>query len=128
MRSSHKRVRRLLVLTLLVLASLLVVEGGTASSADGNMQKPDGTSLPPPSHLTGDAAKGKELYQASCVVCHGSRAEGGIAPKLAGNPVLSNDHAFWTIVHEGRHVMPPLKREVTDQQMADIRAWLKTLR
>jgi len=47
---------------------------------------------------------------------------------LAGNPILSNDKAFWKIVHEGRHVMPPLKGTVTEQQMADIRAWLKMLR
>ena len=74
-----------------------------------------------------NANRGEELYQASCVVCHGSRAEGGVGPKLAGNPVLSNDQAFWKIVHEGRHVMPPLKGVVTDQQLADIRAWLRTL-
>lgn len=71
--------------------------------------------------------RGEELYNASCVVCHGPRAMGGIGPKLAGNPVLSNDQAFWKIVHEGRHVMPPLKNVVTDEQMTDIRAWLKSL-
>lgn len=75
----------------------------------------------------GNSRRGEELYQASCVVCHGSRATGGVGPKLAGNPILSNDQAFWKVVHEGRHVMPPLKGVVTDQQIADIRAWLKTL-
>jgi mono/diheme cytochrome c family protein len=50
-----------------------------------------------------------------------------VGPKLAGNPVLSNEQAFWRVVHEGRHVMPPLKDAVTDQQMADIQTWLKTL-
>jgi mono/diheme cytochrome c family protein len=71
--------------------------------------------------------RGEELYQASCVVCHGLRAMGGIGPKLAGNPVLLKDEAFWKVVHEGRHVMPPLKDTVTDEQMTDIRAWLKSL-
>jgi mono/diheme cytochrome c family protein len=52
---------------------------------------------------------------------------GDIGPKLAGNPVLSNDQAFWKIVHEGRHVMPPLKGTVTDEQLTDIRAWLQSL-
>lgn len=78
--------------------------------------------------LTGDNRRGEELYKASCVVCHGPRATGGIGPRLAGNPILSNDEAFWKIVHEGRHVMPPLKGNVNDQQIADIRAWLKTVR
>ena len=76
---------------------------------------------------TGSAKRGEELYKASCVVCHGSRAEGGVGPKLAGNPVLANDREFWKIMHEGRHVMPPLKGMITDQQLNDIRAWIRTL-
>ncbi|ALA60327.1 c-type cytochrome [Nitrospira moscoviensis] len=75
----------------------------------------------------GDPAKGEELYNASCVVCHGPRAAGGIGPRLAGNPVLSNDKAFDRILSEGRHMMPPLKDTVTSKQLADIRAWLQTL-
>lgn len=73
------------------------------------------------------AKRGEALYNASCVVCHGAQAAGGIGPRLAGNPVLSNEQAFWKIVSEGRHVMPPLKDAVTKRQMADIQAWLKTL-
>ena len=72
-------------------------------------------------HPTGDNTRGEELYNASCVVCHGPRATGGIGPRLAGNPVLSNEQAFWKIVLEGRHVMPPLKGALTEQQIADIR-------
>jgi mono/diheme cytochrome c family protein len=76
----------------------------------------------------GDSNRGEKLYQASCIVCHGPRATGGIGPRLAGNPVLSNEKAFWTVVYEGQHVMPPLNGVITGQQMADIRAWLQTLR
>lgn len=79
-------------------------------------------------HPTGDNKRGEGLYNASCVVCHGPGATGGIGPRLAGNPVLSNEQAFWKTVLEGRHVMPPLKGAVTEQQLADIQAWLKTLR
>jgi mono/diheme cytochrome c family protein len=78
--------------------------------------------------LTGDNKRGEGLYRASCVVCHGPGATGGIGPRLAGNPVLSNEQAFWKTVYEGRHVMPPLKGTLTEQQMVDIQAWLKTLR
>jgi hypothetical protein len=35
--------------------------------------------------------------------------------------------AFWKTVLEGRHMMPPLKDALTEQQIADIQAWLKTL-
>ena len=78
-------------------------------------------------HPTGDTTRGEELYNASCVVCHGARATGGIGPRLAGNPVLSNEQVFQKTVSEGRHMMPPLKDALTKQQIADIRAWLKTL-
>jgi len=79
-------------------------------------------------HPTGDSKRGEGLYNASCVVCHGPGAAGGIGPRLAGSPILSNEQAFWRTVYDGRHVMPPLKGAVTEQQMADIQAWLKTLR
>lgn len=81
-----------------------------------------------PNPSSGDSRRGEDLYQASCIVCHGARAVGGIGPRLANNPVLSNDQAFWKIVYEGRHVMPPLKGVITEEQMTDIRTWLQTLR
>lgn len=96
----------------------LGAQGPTKNSSSDISQKP----------ASGDSSRGEELYQASCIVCHGPRATGGIGPRLAGNPVLSNEQAFWKVVHEGQHVMPPLKGAVTDQQMTDIRAWLQTLR
>lgn len=71
--------------------------------------------------------RGEELYNASCVVCHGAGAKGGIGPKLAGNPVVSNDKAFHKILSEGRHMMPPLKDTVTEEQLGEIRAWLRSL-
>jgi mono/diheme cytochrome c family protein len=76
----------------------------------------------------GDATRGEIVYKNSCVVCHSDGATGNIGPRLAGNPILSNDKDFWEIVQRGRHIMPPLKDTLTDQQLADIQAWLKTLR
>ncbi len=77
---------------------------------------------------SGDSNRGEKLYEASCIVCHGPRGTGGIGPRLAGNSVLSKEKIFWTVVYEGQHVMPPLKGAVTEQQIADIRAWLLMLR
>jgi mono/diheme cytochrome c family protein len=105
------------------------VNSNLARASDGGPQVADKNSSSGMAsrHPVGDGKRGEELYKASCIVCHGPRAAGGVGPRLAGNPVLSNDQAFWKIVYEGRHVMPPLKGVVTEQQMADIRAWLKTL-
>ncbi len=75
----------------------------------------------------GNAERGKALYNASCVVCHGNDAAGNIGPKLAGNAMLANDQTFRKTVHEGRHMMPPLKDALTEEQLADILAWLRTL-
>lgn len=116
------------VLSLVVLeavgnGTMVRASDGGPKSADRNISS--GNVL---KHPAGDSSRGEGLYNASCVVCHGPQAAGGIGPRLAGNPVLSNEQAFWTVVYEGRHVMPPLKGAITEQQMADIQAWLKTLR
>lgn len=80
-----------------------------------------------PTHPGGEHPRGQELYNASCVVCHGPGAKGGIGPKLAGNPVVSNDTVFHKILSEGRHMMPPLKDTVTEEQLGEIRTWLRSL-
>ena len=75
----------------------------------------------------GDSKRGRDLYQASCVICHGPHAEGKVGPALARNPILENETAFQKTVHEGRHIMPPLKDNLSDEYLADILAWLRTL-
>ena len=118
-----------IALSVLVLGATINVDDHLARASDGGPQGADKNSSSGvvPMHPTGDNNRGEELYNASCVICHGQRAIGGIGPRLAGNPVLSNEQAFWKTVYEGRHVMPPLKGTLTDQQVADIKAWLKTL-
>jgi len=118
-----------LVLTLLVLGASINVDDHLAQGSDAGPQGADRNSSSGIGslHPEGDVQRGEGLYNASCVVCHASRATGGIGPRLAGNPVLSNEQAFWKTVYDGRHVMPPLKGALTEQQMADIKAWLKTL-
>jgi mono/diheme cytochrome c family protein len=108
----------------LVLNSSLGRAGDAGVPSSGKNHS--GDIMPKPS--TGDSNRGEKLYQASCIVCHGPRATGDIGPRLAGNPVLSNEKTFWTVVYEGQHAMPPLNGVITRQQMADIRAWLLTLR
>jgi cytochrome c553 len=127
---SMKKLLICVALPVFSLGASIKVDGDFAQASDGGPKGADknGLSGMASGHPSGEAARGEELYQASCIVCHGPRASGGIGPRLANNPILSNDQAFWKIVYEGRHVMPPLKGAVTEQQMADIQAWLKTLR
>ena len=117
MESYAKWIMRLLGLWACLGGIVIVGETGVGrASSEGILAQPPGV-----------PARGKDLYDASCVVCHGPQGKGGVGPKLAGNPVPSDEQAFWKVVHEGRHVMPPLKGTVTDEQMTDIRAWLKSL-
>ena len=116
------------VLSLVVLAAAGHMTLVRASDAGPQGRDQTSSSMNATKSSAGDSARGEGLYNASCIVCHGSGATGGLAPRLAGNPVLSNEQAFWKVVYEGQHVMPPLKGAITEQQMADIQAWLKTLR
>ncbi len=122
---------RLVICAVLSVAVIEVAGNGIAIGAsDGEPQNAHkiGSSGSVPVRPAGDSSRGEGLYNASCIVCHSLQATGGIGPRLAGNPVLSNEQAFWKVVYEGRHVMPPLKDSITEQQMADIQAWLKMLR
>ncbi len=109
----------------LIFIALVFSFAGLVLSPTGDAAGTNDTGSRPPA---GDGPRGETLYKASCIVCHGPQAAGGIGPPLAGNPILSNDQAFWKMVYEGRHVMPPLKGAVTENQMAEIREWLRSLR
>ena len=49
---------------------------------------------------------GKSVYQARCAACHGARGEGGVGPRLQGNPILKAKEAVREIVLQGRGKMP----------------------
>lgn len=126
---SMKKLLICFALLMFFLGTSINIDSLVARASDVGQQSADknGSSGMVSRSPRGDRKRGEGLYNASCVVCHGPRATGGIGPRLAGNSVLSNEQVFWKTVYEGRHVMPPLKDAVTKQQMADIQAWLKTL-
>lgn len=85
----------------------------------------------------GDAARGKRLYTAyHCYACHGYTGETGTAPRL--NPLPLDRAAFIAYLRNPATnyrdkpsvygVMPPYAAdEVTDQDLADVYAYLKSL-
>jgi ubiquinol-cytochrome c reductase cytochrome c subunit len=83
---------------------------------------------PAPAAPKGDAAKGKKLFNdIGCYQCHGYEAQGGGAgPRLAPRPLPFD--AFSKYVRKPTADMPPYTAKVvTDQDLADIYAFLATI-
>ena len=78
---------------------------------------------------SGSIDNGKKLYEiVGCYQCHNRAAQGAGAtgPRLAPNPVPFQ--AFLQQVRHPRYEMPPYEAAiVTDQQLADIYAYLQTI-
>ena len=77
--------------------------------------------------LTGVAARGSAIYAHNCQACHGESAAGGMGPKLTRNTILKNEGAFWDTVLHGRGPMPAWDGALSDQDIADVHAWLLAL-
>ncbi len=75
----------------------------------------------------GAVARGATLYKQNCLPCHGEAGRGGVGPKLARNPILTQADRFRTTVSQGRGAMPPWGAVLRPQEIADVHAWLNTL-
>lgn len=71
----------------------------------------------------GDATRGQAAFAQTCAGCHGTNAEGGVGPALAGN-AITVDQAVG-VIRQGRGVMPP--GLVSGQAEADVAAFLSTI-
>jgi cytochrome c oxidase subunit 2 len=65
----------------------------------------------------GDSPLGEAEWEGVCAKCHGDVGEGGIAPRIAGSPTLTDAEALEDIVRNGRGQMPPVGSQWTDEQM-----------
>jgi mono/diheme cytochrome c family protein len=75
----------------------------------------------------GDAARGKVLYVQACAACHAEDARGNaIGVNLVDRYLLYRAADFAAYVRVGRGRMPPAP--LPDAQLADLLAWLRTLR
>lgn len=82
-----------------------------------------------PTKMSGNIRRGEDLFALRCETCHGKNAKGGYGPKLSENPILENYERFQNTVLEGRAGrMPPWRGILSPQAIADIHAWLKTLK
>ncbi|WP_456372970.1 c-type cytochrome [Thiolapillus sp.] len=98
--------------------------------------------------LQGDSARGKPLFEKHCVRCHGKDGSGEgpgtgvtlsrersfmVMPAALNNPGFqqsASDAMIHDIVLSGRKVggMPSFKSKLTDQEVADVVAYVRTLK
>jgi len=71
------------------------------------------------------AELGKEEWEGVCAKCHGLAGQGGIGPRIAGSPTLTDPAALATLVHNGRRAMPAVGSGWTDEQVDALATYLK---
>jgi mono/diheme cytochrome c family protein len=80
-------------------------------------------------NISGNAAKGKELYsRTGCYECHGRDGQGSVlsGPRVGPEPIPFS--ALVSYVRQPRGQMPPYTRKVmSDSELADIYAFLQSL-
>jgi cytochrome c oxidase cbb3-type subunit III len=74
--------------------------------------------------LAGMATRGAGIFEHNCQACHGQGGIGGVGPKLSKNPILTHEDLFWETVLHGRGPMPAWGSILSEQDIADIHAWL----
>ncbi|HWP85797.1 MAG TPA: cytochrome c [Terriglobia bacterium] len=101
------------------LLAMMVSFAGAAAQ-----NQPGGSAAPSPK---GDADNGKKLYNTiGCWQCHGYSGQGGAGAKIAPEPIPFP--AFSRYVRKPGGQMPPYSAKVvSDQQLADIYAFLETI-
>ena len=81
--------------------------------------------------LAGDSQAGGVLFQEKCAVCHGPDGHA----KLPGAPSFANgermekpDDLLKQTVQNGKNAMPPFKTMLSEAQIGDLLAFVRTLK
>jgi ubiquinol-cytochrome c reductase cytochrome c subunit len=81
---------------------------------------------PAPPPAGGNAQEGKQLYlKYSCYACHGYDGHGGAGARLV--PMRMNLVGFTAYVHNPRQMPPYTEKVLSDAQLADLFAYVKSL-
>ena len=129
-----RRVRRTILTALTCLAAVSIVAGcgsqGVTSPAPrtvvGTLPKPTVEPATPASKLKGDPTAGKALFlKSGCTGCHtlaDAKATGTVGPNLdQAKPDFRLATARVTL---GKNAMPSFKGQLSDQQIADVAAYV----
>jgi mono/diheme cytochrome c family protein len=82
--------------------------------------------LQPSPPIAGNVQSGKELYlKYSCYACHGYDGHGGAGARLV--PMRMNPPGFTAYVRNPRQMPPYTAKVLSDAQLADLFAYIKSL-
>jgi len=72
--------------------------------------------------LKGDLDNGTDLYATECSSCHGSDGHGATGPDIFREPAEDKEIAY--IILDGSERMPAFGESLSNQEIADILAWI----
>jgi cytochrome c oxidase subunit 2 len=67
---------------------------------------------------------GREEWEGVCAKCHGMNGEGGIGPRIAGSPTLTDLEDLGNLVRNGRGEMPAVGADWSDEQVGALVEYL----
>jgi cytochrome c oxidase subunit 2 len=73
---------------------------------------------------SGNEDLGREEWEGVCAKCHGLAGEGGIGPRVAGSPTLTDVEALGNLVRNGRRTMPAVGSGWSDEQVEALATYL----
>ena len=107
----------------LALLALAALGSADIAGVSAQSQKPAPQAGAAPA---GNVENGRKAFtQHGCFSCHGFSGEGGPGARLAQS--LIPFPAFVQYVRRPKRTMPPYGMQVSDQELADIYAYLKTI-
>ncbi|MCB9763396.1 MAG: cytochrome c [Alphaproteobacteria bacterium] len=74
--------------------------------------------------LSGDSTSGESIYSAQCASCHGASGEGGVGPALSDEVPEHGDAELLEYIIYGEDTMPAFGQSLSDQEIADVLAYL----
>jgi len=80
--------------------------------------------------MAGDPAKGRGIYASRCSGCHGPNGSPTMAavPNFSmGQGLMKSDNEIMGVVKKGKTVMPGFEAVLTDNEIRDVIAHIRTL-
>lgn len=78
-----------------------------------------------------DIFKGRQIYSVHCLSCHGAngaKATPGAVNVIPGQRLMQPDVALLGSIRSGRNAMPAYIGVLTDREILDVIAYMRTLR